>query len=141
MAVGVGMALFSIVAEGIGLGSGNGTFGAWQKAGVAVGLVAIVAGASWCWPPSRWRSRSLWAINGPVIVLGAGLVIALAAVVPLFVGFSDDPIDTAMSCGELETAKREARSDYGADNDAFTAEVLPRYHDRKWELGCLGLEL
>ena len=54
VAVGLGIAIFSIFAEDIGLGSGNGIFGVWQKAGVAIGLVAIVAGAIWYWPPSRW---------------------------------------------------------------------------------------
>lgn len=44
---GVGGVVIAIVAEGIGLGSGNGTFVTWQKIGLAMGLVTIVGGALW----------------------------------------------------------------------------------------------
>ena len=42
---GVGLGFISIVAEGIGLGSGQGIFGTWTKTGVVIGLYVIVVGA------------------------------------------------------------------------------------------------
>lgn len=68
-------------------------------------------------------------------------LIAFAAFVALVSGCSDDPIDSARTCSILEVAKDEARFHYGDDQEAFDAEVLPRYNDRKRELGCLGAEL
>ena len=54
VAAGVGVSILSIVAEDIGLGSRNGIFGTWQKAGAAAGLLMIVGGALWFSPPERW---------------------------------------------------------------------------------------
>jgi hypothetical protein len=64
------------------------------------------------------------------------LLIAAAAVVALLVGCSsDDPIDSAESCTELEIAMNDAADDSGDDQEAW-AEVVPRVRDRYNELSC-----
>ena len=55
VATGVAIAVFSIIAESLGFGSGNGEFGTWQQGGLLVGLCVIVAGTLlWARPEPTW---------------------------------------------------------------------------------------
>lgn len=58
IAVGVVVGLAAILADSIGLGSDNGSFGALQTLGTIVGLVLVIAGVAYMNYGDRWmKSR------------------------------------------------------------------------------------
>ena len=141
MSVGLGIAFFSIVAESLGLGSGNGTLGTWQKTGLAIGLVTMVGGALWFSKPGL-----VTIVGGALRFSWAALVMAAAigiAILSTSVSLLNaDPIDSAKTCEELEDAREDVVDDaresgLWADADAD----IPRYLNRMSQLGCLGQEL
>ena len=128
MAVGVGIAIFSFVAEDIGLGSRNGIIGTWQRTGIVIGLAAVVVSIAWLSWPRVSRAWSSWRWDLIRRAAAGLLVLAMAGWLALIV-FTDHP------CPDCLDPSRPYSYSCGPEWNPTT------FAPGHVELGCSGPEL